>query len=176
MASIRSRGDRHEIRECRATAQGPRQVTLARFRGVLTPDVLDRAAAQAQRPFDRAAVMDRARAVGIATSETARSQAAHRLLAELQAGRTLDPTLVGLLRAALDAQPSEALPEHLEDAAEWLGRSEAERGKALRGLTRTASRVAQARAHAPSPTAEVFPRFSSTSTSTSDEASEADAA
>lgn len=58
--------------------------------------------------------------------------------------------------------PAEALPEHLHDAASWIGRSQAERAKALRGLLRTASRIAlsagrRAEAEPPQP----FPRFRS---------------
>ena len=161
MASIRARNDRFEIRECRSTDRGPRQFTLARFRGVLTRDVLDEAAAQARRPFDPEAVVHAARGAGIPVSLTRRSEPARRLLAELQTGRPLDPVLVGLLREALAHKESRALPEHLEDAAAWVGRSEAERGKALRGLTRAASRVARGRSGVRPLPSQPFPRFSS---------------
>ena len=161
MASIRRSGDRCEIRECRVTERGPRQFRLVRFEGVLTPDVLDAAAGAARRPFDRGAVAARARAMGIPVSARRRSDAAHRLLAELRAGHRLDPALATLLREALAMQPAEPLPEHLEDAGEWIGRSEAERGRALRGLLRAASRVARSRDAVRVPDAEPFPRFSS---------------
>ncbi|MCR9094512.1 MAG: hypothetical protein NXI30_09865 [bacterium] len=162
MPSIRARGDRAEIRECRMTEDGPRQVVLARFRGVLTPDVLDTAAARAQRPFDRELVVERAHAAGIPVGTVRRSDAARQLLAELRAGALLDPTVVSLLQDALALQESRALPEHLADAAEWVGRSEAERGKALRGLTRAASRAAQGREDVREAAADTFPRFRST--------------
>ena len=161
MPSLRARRDRYEIRECRTTERGPRQVTLARFRGVLTADVLDEAAARARRPFDRDAVLQRARALGIPVSTRHRQTTARQLLGELRAGRPIDPTLVALLKEALDALPAEATPEHLEDAAEWIGRSEAERGRALRGLSRTASRIQQSRAALPTIEPEPFPRFCS---------------
>lgn len=161
MASIRARGDRYEIRECRSSDAGPRQHTLARFRGVLTEDVLDAATVAARRPFDREALVERARAAGIAVHRSRRGEAARRLLAELRAGRELDPTLVGLLRDALALQPARGLPEHLEDAAEWVGRSEAERGKALRGLTRAASRSAHGRGDVRALPQDRFPRFCS---------------
>jgi len=165
MASIRSQGGVIEIRECVSTARGPRQRALARFRGVLTPEVLDRAAAAARRPFDRRALIDRARARGISVAEQPRSSAARRLLADLRAGRSLDPTLVTLLREALAGQEGRALPDHLVDPAEWLGRSEAARGRALRGLLRVASRVARSRARGVEAEAETgaegFPRFDS---------------
>lgn len=162
MPSIRARGDRYEIRECRSTVHGPRQVTLVRFRGVLTPDVLDAAAARAQRPFDRDVVIARARRAGIPVSATRRSDSARRLLAELRAGTPVDPTLAGLLREALELQERHALPDHLAEAAEWIGRSEAERGRALRGLTRAASRAAQGRGALRELPPEPFPRLRST--------------
>ena len=65
MASIRRQGDRFEIRECLTTEQGPRQRPLARFHRMLTPEVLDRAEAAAHRPFDRRALVERARRQGI---------------------------------------------------------------------------------------------------------------
>lgn len=37
------------------------------------------------------------------------------------------------------------VPEHLADAVEWIGRSESERGEALRDLLRVADRVIQSR-------------------------------
>ena len=64
MASIRSQGERHEIRECVSTERGPRQITLASFRGVLSPEVLDRAEAKARKPLNREEIAARARAVG----------------------------------------------------------------------------------------------------------------
>lgn len=161
MASIRSQGGVFEIRECVSTPRGPRQRALARFRGVLTPEVLDRAAAAARRPFDRRALIERARARGIAVAERPRSGAARRLLADLREGRALDPTLVGLLREALAGQEGRTLPDHLVDPAEWLGRSEAARGRALRGLLRVASRVARSRERRAEAEAEAFPRFDS---------------
>ena len=161
MPSIREQSGRYEIRECRTTARGPRQVTLAHFRGVLTPEVLDEAQARAQRPFERRVLRARARAKGIPVSSRRRGETARRLLAELGLGRPLDPVLVGLLRSALGAMESQPLPEHLADAADWLGRSEAERGKALRGLLRTASRVVQSRGQRPAAPEPPFPRFCS---------------
>jgi len=161
MASIRQQGDLFEIRECRTTARGPRQRTLARFRRILTPEVLDAAAARARRPFDRQALIDRARARGIAVSEERRCDEARRLLGRLRAGEPLRPSLVALLREALASLESHPLPPHLEDAAEWVGKSEAERGRALRGLLRAASRAARSRPPLRTPPRAAFPRFSS---------------
>ena len=161
MPSIRARNDRYEIRECRTTQRGPRQFALARFRRVLTADGLDDAAATAARPFDRERLLERARAAGIPVSPGRRQTAARQLLGELRAGRPIDPVLVGLLQQALALMPAAPLPEHLEDAADWIARSEAERGRALRGLSRTASRIAQSRDTAGGRDDVPFPRFSS---------------
>ncbi len=160
MASIRRQGERLEIRECIATERGPRQRTLVRFRRILTPEVLDEAAAQARQPFDRSALVRRARAQGIAVSEDRRSREARRLLAALRSGASPRPSVVGLLRDALAALESRPLPSHLEDAAEWLGASEAARGRALRGLLRSASRAARSRGPLRTPPQRPFPRFS----------------
>lgn len=159
MASIRRQGTRFEIRECLATAEGPRQRTLARFDRILTPEVLDEAAVRARRPFDRRALRARARAQGIPVQDAYRSDEARRLIAELRADRPLQPTVVGLLREALSGRESAPVPPHLEDAAEWLGASEASRGKALRGLLRAASRVLRSRTELREPPRRPFPRI-----------------
>ncbi|HEY8157058.1 MAG TPA: hypothetical protein VII72_23230 [Myxococcota bacterium] len=161
MASIRRQGDSFEIRECLSTDRGPRQRALARFRRVLTPEVLDQAEAAARRPFDRRALQARARQQGIPVAPERRNSEARKLLADLRASRPIDPTLVTLLRDALALLASEPLPSHLSDVAEWIGRSEADRGKALRGLLRTASRVLRSRRPLREPPPQAFPRFSS---------------
>jgi hypothetical protein len=161
MASIRRQGSRFEIRECRDTPEGPRQRTLARFDRILTPEVLDQAAARAQRSFDRKALVQRARQQGIPSVDTYRSDDARRLIAALREGRSLQPSVVGLLQEALAALDSRPLPPHLEDAAEWLGASEAARGKALRGLLRSASRALRSRGPLRTLEEPPFPRFSS---------------
>jgi hypothetical protein len=161
MASIRRQGDSFEIRECLSTDRGPRQRPLARFRRVLTPEVLDQAEAGARRPFDRHALVERARRQGVPVTHERRHPEARKLLAQLRAGRALDPTLVTLLRGALELLASEPLPPHLNDVAEWVGQSEAVRGKALRGLLRTASRVLRSRGPLREPPVQAFPRFSS---------------
>lgn len=161
MASIRTQGQAYEIRECRSTAQGPRQHVLARFRGVLTPEVLEQAEAAARRPFDRGKLVASARRRGIPVSPHRKDATARRLLAELRAGGSLEPGLVALLREALALLEAEPVPEHLEDAAEWIGRSQAERGKALRGLLRTASRIVRSAGARREPDEPPFPRFRS---------------
>jgi hypothetical protein len=161
MASLRAQGRSYEIRECRSTERGPRQYVLARFRDVLTPDVLSRAETRAQRPFDRAKLLASARRRGIPVSPHGPDTAVRRLLAELRAGGSVEPGLVALLREALGMLEAEPLPEHLDDAADWIGRSQAERGRALRGLLRTASRIARSAGPRREPEPLRFPRFSS---------------
>lgn len=161
MASIRQQGDRFEIRECESSPIGPRQRALARFRRILTPEILDRAAALARRPFDREALVGRARARGIPVTELRHTNDARRLLSFLRRGGQVNPIVVELLREALASMESRAVPEHLEDAVDWLGQSESARGRALRGLLRTASRIARSRGPVLENPAERFPRFSS---------------
>ena len=94
MASIRKQNDRYEIRECLVTLRGPRQLSLASFRGVLTPEVLDEAEAKARKPFNRADLVARAARMGIPVSDRRRYPEARGLLAALQRGAELEPTLV----------------------------------------------------------------------------------
>lgn len=161
MASIRGQGSAYEIRECRSTERGPRQYTLARFTEVLTAEVLDEAAARAQRPFDAGKLVARARSRGISVSLQPTHAAARQLIAELRAGRALEPSFVGLLRQALAVADEQPVPEHLSDAVDWIGKSDAARGKALRGLLRAASRALRSRGPRRLPPDEPFPRFTS---------------
>jgi hypothetical protein len=161
MASIRQQRDTCEIRECRSTARGPRQYTLARFKGALTPEILEQAAARSQRPFDEQKLVARARARGIPVVSERRYASARRLLGELRTGQPLEPSLVALLKEALAGVEERPLPAHLADAADWIGRSEASRGKALRGLLRAASRVVRSRGPRRALPEARFPRFSS---------------
>ena len=68
---------------------------------------------------------------------------------------------MGLLKRALEPFAEEPVPEHLEDAALWLGQPESERGKALRDLVRSADRVVQSRAPLREPLQAIFPRIQS---------------
>ncbi len=163
MASIRKQGNRYEIRECLVTLRGPRQLSLASFRGVLTPEVLDEAEAKARKPLERADLVARAVRMGIPVSERRRHPEARGLLAALQRGADLEPTLVQLLETALGRLDSRAVPAHLVDAAEWIGQPERERGAALRGLLRTADRILRSRPPLRTHRQEAFPHFSSES-------------
>ena len=161
MASIRQQGQRFEIRECETTDGQPRQRALARFTRILTPEILDRAAALARRPFDRVALIARARARGIPVADTRGGDEGRRLISYLRRGGPLDPMTVSLLRDALGLMESSEVPEHLEASADSLGQSESERGRTLRGLLRTASRVARSRGPIRTSATEPFPRFNS---------------
>ncbi len=161
MASIRKQRETCEIRECRSTERGPRQYVLARFKEVLTPEVLAQAAARAKCPFDATKLVASARARGIAVSSERRHAAARQLLGELRAGQPLEPSLATLLKEALAEIDERPIPDHLADAADWVGRSETSRGKALRGLLRAASRVVRSRGPRRAVREARFPRFSS---------------
>lgn len=143
---VRRAGGRVEIRETVRTQRGPRARTLASFRGSLTPEVLEAAAARAGQPFDRARLRARARALGIPVAEWHPSPAARALLRELRRGEPIDPVLVGLLRDALERLPARSAPPELADVAVWIGAGDAERGQALRGLLRLSDRIARSRA------------------------------
>jgi hypothetical protein len=130
---------RFEIRESRQTPAGPRARTLATFR-VLTDDVLARAAARAERPFDATAVAERAEALGAPRATGTGARAARDLLVSLRAGHRPGPALTALLRAELRG-PSVAAPDSVEPVLEWAGASDDERGRALRDLLRLADRI-----------------------------------
>jgi len=142
---VRRSSDRFEIRESRATPRGPRARTLASFDGLLTPDVLERAASRAQRPFDRAAIARKVRAAGGRVETRSREPEARALLARIRRGDRIDPVIAGILREALDAEEVAAPPEHLADVCEWVGASPERRGSALRDLLDTYGRIAASR-------------------------------
>ncbi len=162
MAYLVHRGsDRFEIRESLATARGPRSRRLVGFRGPLTRDVLSRAAARAQRPFDSRALVRRARAAGVDFVERSREPEARALLSRLHRSDPLDPRLAAVLRAALFRVPEEPLPDELEDVSEWVGATAADRGRALRDLLDLYGRIAASRPPPPQPEKPRFPRIAS---------------
>ncbi len=162
MAYLRRRSDgRVEIRESVATRVGPRARTLAVFRGLLSPDVLEHARARALRPFDSDALRLRARALRVPVSSRRTDVSARALLAELHEGTAPVPVLVGLLRRALAACPESDPPEDLVEVAEWVGQGLRARGRALRGLLRTTDRLVRGRPPRRERPAERFPRFQS---------------
>ena len=105
--------------------------------------------------------MARASTLQIPVTRQRRCKEARTVLAMLNSGGSLDPALVTLLRAALEPLGSEPIPEHLEDAAKWVGQPEAARSEALQGLLRVADQVARSRGPIRAGPRERFPRFSS---------------
>lgn len=158
---VRRGGDRFDLREASATPAGPRSRTLATFRSPLTPEILERAAARATRPFDRAAILSRAAQLGVAATERREDRAAREVLALLRAGVAIDPVLVTLLREALAEAASVPVPEHLAEVAEWVGVPAERRGAAVRDLLRLSDRIVKARGEVRSRPKGQFPRFSS---------------
>ena len=157
----RRKGGRAEIREAHATPRGPRSRTLVSFRGALRREHLDRAEAAAQRPFDRNALERRARELGIAVEEPRADLAARELIAQLRRGAALDPLLVGLLRERLADLPADSVPDDVADAAEWIGASELDRGRALRDVLRLYDQIARSREPVRTAPAARLERFTS---------------
>ena len=133
-----------QIRESIRLEKGPRSRNLASFTGDLNDAILDRAERNATRPFDRPGLLEKARRLGIAW-ESSTHAAARELISSLREGEALDPILVGLLKDGLSDRPSVGVDDDLREAAEWLGRSDEERGDALRGLLRLTDAIVQAR-------------------------------
>jgi hypothetical protein len=118
-----------EIRESLSTPKGPRSRTLASFRRY-SPAVVTRAVRAARRPTSSHEVFTALEQAG-AVASTA-DEAARALLAETAAGRPPSPGLRRLLVGMLSEPPAHDPPG--ADAAEWFGRSDTERGEALRDL------------------------------------------
>ncbi len=133
-----------QIRECVRTERSPRSRMLASFRGALNDHALDQAARKAVRPLDREDLIAKAQTMGVgwmsSTSVTARQ-----LVKRLRRGRTLDPVLVGLLRESLSDMPESEVADDLDEAADWVGTSDEERGAALRGLLRLSDAIVRSR-------------------------------
>jgi len=131
----RRKNGRFEIRESVATPAGPRSRSLATF-GALTDDVLDRAAARAQAPFDCDAVRLAARRAGAEVARRPVDDLAARLLAELARGHRPTPALTDLIVASLtsDVPPGDRPDEPLPDLAGWISAEPERRGRTMREL------------------------------------------
>ena len=151
---------RFEIREAVATPRGPRTRSLASARGALGPELLERAARRATRPFDAERIRARARELGLSVSERREDRAARELLQVLRAGGELDPVLAAQLREELARRPLESQPVALAEVAEWVGADDARRGEALRGLLRVSDRITRSRS-VRTKRKRRFPRFRS---------------
>ncbi|HEB88440.1 MAG TPA: hypothetical protein ENI85_02625 [Deltaproteobacteria bacterium] len=157
-------GGRIEIRESRSTERGPRSRQLARFSGALTPAILARAARRATRPLDAAALVRRARVLGIPVDVQPVETEARALLARLRRDDPIDPVMAELLRRALDPVAKAPVPEPLAEVSEWIGATPSERGAALRELLDLFGRIVESRPSRRSRPRQVFPRFSSAGT------------
>ena len=158
MTFVVRKGGQFEVRESRATPDGPRATTLATFR-VLDDATLRRARARAERPFDPDAVRRRARAVGAPTAAPDVVLAARGLLVELDRGATVPVALRRQLLGRLEPPPTAADPDigdGLEDALAWVGATDDDRGRALRDLLALTDRLPARR-----PAALRFPRVDS---------------
>ncbi len=161
---VRRDADAIEIRESRSTPRGPRSRRLTRFRGALTPAVLAAAAANASRPLDPHALVERAESLGIPVDVRAPEREARALLARLRRADPIDPRMASLLARALDGVAQAPLPDTLAEVGEWIGATPAERGAALRDLLDTYGRIAASRPTRRKRPARTFPRFSSVET------------
>ncbi|MEM7410843.1 MAG: hypothetical protein AAF430_11460 [Myxococcota bacterium] len=150
---------RVEIREARVTPRGPRSRTLVSFQGPLTEAHLERADAASAQGIDRAALRQRALELGVPVAPDVVEAPARDLLAGLRRGARLDSHTATLLREALAPHASEALPDALSDVAEWVGASDAERGRALREVLRLYDTIVRSREPVPTPDTARFPHF-----------------
>ena len=157
---VRRAGGNVQIRECVRTERGPRSRMLASFRGALNDHALDQAARNAVRPLDREDLIAKAQTMGVAwTSST--SAAARQLVKRLRRGRTLDPVLVGLLKERLSEMMEAELADDLDEAADWVGTSDEERGATLRGLLRLSDAIVRSRDALSPRRAEPYPLINS---------------
>ena len=157
---VRRAGGNVQIRECVRTERGPRSRMLASFRGALDDHALDQAARKAVRPLDREDLIAKAQTMGVGwTSST--SVAARQLVKRLRRGRTLDPVLVRLLKESLSDMTETELADDLDEAADWVGTSDEERGATLRGLLRLSDAIARSRDALPPSRRQPYPPINS---------------
>jgi hypothetical protein len=149
-----------QIRESVRTDRGPRSRMLASFRGALNDHVLDQAARKALRPLDREDLIAKAQTMGVGWTLST-STAARQLVRRLRRGPTLDPVLVGLLRRSLSGMMETELAEDLDEAADWVGTSDEERGATLRGLLRLSDAIVRSRDTLSPRRAEPYPLINS---------------
>lgn len=126
---------RFEIRESRQTPKGPRSRTLVSFRE-LDDKAIEDAQLKASKPIEPEALRRSARRVSAPVAAPPAERAARELIAELGKGRRLDPTLKRILLDLLErghrdgAQPS-TWHEAVQEMAEWMAATPAEKGRAL---------------------------------------------
>jgi hypothetical protein len=154
-----------QIRESIRTPNGPRSRVLATFTGPLTDEVLDLAKQNATKPLNTQDLIAKARATGIGWEETA-NQAAREVVKRLRRGQSLEPALVTLMKEALASMESLDLADELEDAADWLATSDAERGMTLKSLLRLGDAIERSRDSARQRVAPSYPQIDSKDAST----------
>jgi hypothetical protein len=137
MAYVIPRDRGWELRQSHATEDGPRSRTLASFR-VLDAAAIERATERARPALSPAEIVRAARRAGAPVALDEATTAGQRLLAELAAGRG---PAAGIRRALAAALGLGELSAAERAAVEWIGRSEAERGAALRDLLLLADAV-----------------------------------
>jgi hypothetical protein len=121
---------------------------LASFRGALNDHALDQAARKAVRPLDREDLIAKAQTMGVGwTSST--SVAARQLVKRLRRGSTLDPVM------------ETELADDLDEAADWVGTSDEERGATLRELLRLSDAIARSRDALSPSRSEPYPHIDS---------------
>jgi hypothetical protein len=138
-----------EVRESRATPEGPRSRTLASFRE-LDRATIEKVIERADNPPTREALLQAALRAGATVAVSPVDRAARDLLRSLARGETPRPMFRRLL---LEALGGDSMP-----AAEWLGVPAAERGEALEQLLLLADAVPIRRR----PATIAFPRLDST--------------
>lgn len=133
-----------EVRESRATPDGPRSRTLATFR-LLDDEVIERARERAEKPPSADELREAALRAGAPVAAAPVDRAAAETVRRLAAGERVDPMLRRLLLDALGRQergerfeapaPGASHPEVSDaarEASEWLGVDAERRGEALR--------------------------------------------
>ena len=133
-------GGRFEIRESRATPNGPRARTLASFT-TLDDAVVAHLIERAEGPVDIRALVHSARRAGAAVSVGASAVdiAARALLTELRAGNRPSPALAAAISDSVE--PPVDVSDAVRAAAAWSGATLEERGEALRDLLLLADRL-----------------------------------
>ncbi len=145
---VRRAGGKVQVRESVRTERGPRSRMLASFRGALNDHALDQAARKAVRPLDREDLIAKAQTMGVGwTSST--SVAARQLVKRLRRGSTLDPVM------------ETELADDLDEAADWVGTSDEERGATLRELLRLSDAIARSRDALSPSRSEPYPHIDS---------------
>jgi len=132
---VPTKGNRFEIRESRATSQGPRSRTLASFKE-LNEEAIAKAQARTAKPLSAEELRRAARKVSAPVARRPVDQAARELIAELGKGRKLDLSLRQIVLDLLDEghgdgrQPSRRC-ETSGEIAEWMAATAEEKGRAL---------------------------------------------